>query len=151
MDYKNKVIVYENFINDVLKEDLKKILKERDRVCGRLAEYLQLQTVIERLQEEEVSETLKTKIDIGCNFYVQAVVPDCKKIFLHIGFGFYLEYTLDEAIRFINKKVKQLNKELEELSKNSAKVKAHIKLVLEGLRELQNLEAQTEKPRREIF
>lgn len=147
MEKESKITSYEKFINDVLKEDLKKILEERDRVCGRIAEYLQLQTVIERLQEEEISDTLKTKIDIGCNFYVQAVVPDCKKIFLHIGFGFYLEYTLEEALRFIDKKVKQLNNELGELSKNSAKVKAHIKLVLQGLRELQQLDPETEKPR----
>lgn len=45
--------------------------------------------------------------------------------------GFYVEYSLDEAIAFIDKKEKVLNEELESLRNQASKIKAHIKLVLE--------------------
>ena len=49
-------------------------------------------------------EPLKTKVDLGCNFYCQARVPDPTKIFVSVGLGFFVELTLDEALEFISKK-----------------------------------------------
>ena len=52
-------------------------------------------------------------------------------IFVQVGFGFFVEFTLDEALRFIGKKEKQLNERSDKLSSEVIKIKAHIKLVLE--------------------
>lgn len=48
-----------------------------------------------------------------------------------IGYGFYLDMTLPEALSFIDKKTANLQDKASELTQNANKVKAHIKLVLE--------------------
>ncbi|MEE6517022.1 hypothetical protein FKM82_026939, partial [Ascaphus truei] len=50
---------------------LRSVLESRDTVYEKIAQYLQLKSVIERLQESD-SEPLHTQVDLGCNFYVSA-------------------------------------------------------------------------------
>lgn len=57
--------------------------------------------------------------------------PDPSKICVDIGLGYYVEYTLADALVYIEKKVKSLNKTADELAVESSKVKAQIKTVLE--------------------
>lgn len=138
-----KVVQYEKFINEVLKRDLQKVLEQRDVVYEKISQYLQLKNTIQSLQEAE-SRQLKTDVDLGCNFYVQAEVDDSSRIFVAVGFGFFVEMTHDEALRFIDKKTSQLTAFTEQLTKDSAKIKANIRMVLEGLRELQGLSDEPE-------
>ncbi|XP_061591682.1 protein UXT [Cololabis saira] len=133
-----KVLRYETFISDVLHRDLQKVLEQRDQVYEKISQYLQLKNTIQSLQEAG-SQKLKTDVDLGCNFYVQAEVEDPSRIFVAVGFGFFVEMTHDEALRFIEKKTSQLTAFTEQLTKDSSKIKAHIRMVLEGLRELQRL------------
>ncbi|ORX42936.1 hypothetical protein DM01DRAFT_1296239, partial [Hesseltinella vesiculosa] len=51
---------------------------------------------------------LKTMVDLGSQFYVQAHIPDSAYIFVQVGFGFHVQFTLDEAQQFIGKKVQRL-------------------------------------------
>lgn len=133
-----KVRRYETFLNERLKKDLEKVLKSREELYSDISEYLQLKTVVEQLKVAELPKgELRTQVDLGCNFYVQAKVNDVKHVFVHVGFGFFVEFTLDEALPFIDNKVSQLRKRVEMLSKESAEIKSHIRLVIEGLRELQ--------------
>ncbi|XP_036390049.1 protein UXT [Megalops cyprinoides] len=145
-----KVLQYETFINEVLRRDLQRVLEQRDAVYEKISQYLQLKNVIESLQESG-SKELKTEVDLGCNFYVQAHVEDSSKIFVAIGYGFYVELTLPEALKFIEKKTTQLTTYTEALTKDSAKIKANIRMVLEGLRELQGLKDLPEEMRREVL
>nr|XP_046251647.1 protein UXT [Scatophagus argus] len=144
-----KVLQYESFINDVLKRDLQKVLEQRDSVYDKISQYLQLKSTIQSLQESG-SQQLKTDVDLGCNFYVQAEVEDSSRIFVAVGFGFFVEMNHDEALRFIDKKTSQLTAFTEQLTKDSAKIKANIRMVLEGLRELQGLTELPESRRREV-
>nr|XP_023413684.1 protein UXT isoform X1 [Loxodonta africana] len=98
-----KVLRYEAFISDVLQRDLQKVLDHRDKVYEQLATYLQLRNVIERLQETNHSE-LYMQVDLGCNFFVDTVVPDTSRIYVALGYGFFLELTLAEALKFIDRK-----------------------------------------------
>ncbi|KAL2103436.1 hypothetical protein ACEWY4_000304 [Coilia grayii] len=145
-----KVLQYETFINEVLKRDLQKVLEQRDGVYEKIAQYLQLKNTIESIQNAG-SNDLKTEVDIGCNFYVQAHVPDASKIFVAVGYGFFVELTHAEALKFIEKKTSQLTAYSEALTKDSAKIKANIRMVLEGLRELQGLTDLPETSRREVL
>ncbi|XP_076860172.1 protein UXT [Brachyhypopomus gauderio] len=145
-----KVLEYEHFINDVLKRDLQRVLEQRDGVYEKIAQYLQLKNTIKSIQEAG-SKELKTDVDLGCNFYVQAHVPDTSKIFVAVGYGFFVELTHSEALTFIEKKTNQLTEYTEVLSKDAAKIKANIRMVLEGLRELQGLKDLPETQRREMF
>ncbi|CAG2121793.1 unnamed protein product [Medioppia subpectinata] len=77
--------------------------------------------------------------DIGSNFYVQTVITDPHKVFLMIGMGFYLELTLEEAILAIDKREALLNEELKQLSIQSSRIKANIKLIMETIQQIINL------------
>ncbi|XP_053226810.1 protein UXT isoform X2 [Podarcis raffonei] len=102
-----KVLQYEAFVSEVLQRDLRKVLEQRDQVYEKMAQYLQLKNIIERLQETG-SQELTTQVDLGCNFYVNAEVPDASTIFVALGYGFFVELTLPEALAFIEKKNKLL-------------------------------------------
>lgn len=138
MAMEEKVRRYEAFLNERLRKDLEKVLKAREELFSDISDYLQLKTIVEQLKIAELPKgELRTQVDLGCNFYVQAKVNDVKHVFVHVGFGFFVEFTLDEALPFIDKKVAQLRKRAEALGKESAEIKSHIRLVIEGLRELQ--------------
>ncbi|XP_008270777.1 protein UXT isoform X1 [Oryctolagus cuniculus] len=107
-----KVLRYEAFISDVLQRDLRKVLDHRDKVYEQLAKYLQLRNVIERLQEAKQSE-LYMQVDLGCNFFVDTVVSDTSRIYVALGYGFFLELTLAEALKFIDRKSSLLTQGLE--------------------------------------
>ncbi|KAM9855907.1 protein UXT [Aulostomus maculatus] len=145
-----KVLQYEKFIDEVLKRDLQKVLEQRDAVYEKIAQYLQLKNTLQSLQETG-SQHLETDVDLGCNFYVQAEVEDSSRVYVLVGFGFFVEMDHEEALRFISKKTSQLTAFAEQLTKDSAKIKANIRMVLEGLRELQGLSDLPDTRRREIF
>uniref|UniRef100_A0A8C7WVP5 Ubiquitously-expressed, prefoldin-like chaperone n=1 Tax=Oryzias sinensis TaxID=183150 RepID=A0A8C7WVP5_9TELE len=109
-----------------------------DQVYEEISQYLLLKNTIQSLQEAG-PRRLQTDVDLGCNFFVQAEVEDPSRIFVAVGFGFFVEMSLDEALRFIEKKTSQLTAFTEQLTKDSAKIRANIRMVLEGLRELQGL------------
>lgn len=150
VDVQQKILEYEKFISEVLQRDLQKVLEQRDVIYEKIAQYLQLKNVIERLQESD-QEVLKMQVELGCNFFVDAEVQDPSKIFVAIGYGFFAELTLVEALKFIEKKTQLLTKSSEMMTQDAAKIKANIRMVLEGLRELQGLQDLPDEKRRDVF
>ena len=170
MDYKNhigdiadspvdeKVRKYEVFLNDKLKNDLRKVHEQRDNIYQEISEYLQLQRTLESMKEYSKNctntnkqNTIKTMMDIGQNFYCQAMVEDCSRVCLLVGYGYYVDFERDEALKFIEKKVKRLTSKADALAKDSATIKANMRLVMEGLRELQQLQLPNGTRRRDVF
>ena len=135
----DKVLKYENFLNDQLRPDLKTCLEQRDTLYEENAEYLALKNSIEAIKASNLpkGQPLKTKVDLGSNFYAKASVPNPEVLFVDVGLGFFLEMTYDEALDFIGQKTKLLDQKAEVLTKESSKIKANIKIVLHGLREIQ--------------
>ncbi|XP_010830253.1 PREDICTED: protein UXT [Bison bison bison] len=134
-----KVLRYEAFISDVLQRDLQKVLDHRDKVYEQLAKYLQLRNVIERLQEANHSE-LYMQVDLGCNFFVDTVVPDTSRIYVALGYGFFLELTLAEALKFIDRKSNLLTEISRSLLVDSLSLFSLLCSLFQGLRELQGLQ-----------
>ncbi|CAF0712262.1 unnamed protein product [Brachionus calyciflorus] len=150
----SKLLEFEKFVNEKLRTDLKLVLEDQDAIFSEIAEYLQVKDTIEKLTDANPKGEMKnfqTKVDLGCNFYANAVVDDPSKIFISIGFGFFLEMKFDEAIKFIDKKVKLLNKNAEDLDQKAAEIKANIKFVLEGLKEMQQLEFEGKEENHSLF
>ncbi|XP_065279098.1 LOW QUALITY PROTEIN: protein UXT [Emys orbicularis] len=140
---------YEAFVSDVLQRDLWRVQQQREEVYEKITQHMWLKTVIERLQEVG-GRAVQTQVDLGYNFFVNADVPDTSRIFVALGYGFFAELTLTEALRFVERKTKLLIELSESLTKDSAKIKANIRMVLEGLRELQGFQDLPEDPRRDI-
>jgi len=72
-DQRVKIEHYETFINDFLRTKLKNCLERRESCAGEIQEYLLLQKTLENLNELDCNP-LKTKVDLGCGFFVQAQV-----------------------------------------------------------------------------
>ena len=87
--------------------------------------------------KEDYPNGFKTKINIGCNVFAQANVTDAERIYIDIGLGHYLEFTIEEAIPYLNARLLRLDKEFDKLREQLAEVKAHIKMALLGIQELQ--------------
>ena len=148
-EMEEKVRKYEEFLNDRLRKDLETVRKTQEEVNSKIAEYLHLKNIVKSVKDWDAGEEkeLKTQVDLGCNFYCQARITDPSKIFVLVGYGFYVQFTLDEALSFIEKKCNQLTVYSAKLGKDCARIKAHIKLVLEGLRELQEIRLPEEESR----
>ncbi|NXU93355.1 UXT protein, partial [Xiphorhynchus elegans] len=74
---------------------------------------------------------LRTQVDLGCNFFVTAEVPDPQRVFVALGFGFFAELTLPEALRHLERRSRLLQRLSDSLTQDGAKIRAHIRLVLE--------------------
>ncbi|KAI8087220.1 hypothetical protein BDF21DRAFT_379071 [Thamnidium elegans] len=100
---------YDAFIANTLKPSLKKELDERDLIFNHISEYQKLKVQIDTIKDNDLQE-LKTMVDLGSQFFVQAHIPDTKYIYVNVGFGFHVQFTLKEALAFIQKKEAQLQK-----------------------------------------
>jgi prefoldin subunit 5 len=143
-----KVLKYEEFLNEKLRPDLKKVLDEDDKLCTEIANCLQVKEFLHQLKNKTFGnedDNIKVKTDLGCNFFVEAVLEDTSNVYVYLGLGIYLQMTREEAIAFIGKRQKVLEGKRTVLIEKASTIKAHIKLVLEGLRELQGISAETIK------
>ena len=137
-DINRKVVRYEEFLNEKLRTDLTAVLDARQTVFTETAEYLQLKHVVEKMCNGDITEkNMKTMVDIGSNFYMKAVVPDASFIIVSVGLNFYVQFSLQEALDFIDKKMKHLDLKGSNLTKKAADISARIKIVMQGLKELQ--------------
>jgi len=131
-----KIEQYEAFINDRLKADLKTVLGCRDKLVTQVASYHNLKTCIEKMKQGGDGE-MKMLSDLGCNFYCKAKVPNTSKVYVEVGLGFFVEFTLNEAHRFIEKKITLMNRDCDALTEEATQINAKIKLALEALNEIQ--------------
>lgn len=136
-----KVEEIELFINDVLKEDLKKVYSKREAIHEKIRDYVLLKDTIQNIIDGKFSKDgLKTKLDLGCNFYVQGKVTEPSTVFVNIGYGFFLEFPLPEALTYIDKRISYFTSLAKNETKSCASIKAYIKLLQESLPHVQNVE-----------
>ena len=99
---------YSNFVEEILKPQLKQILKKRDEITQEINEYSELQELILELLATKPKK-LKTLVEIGEKFQVRAKIPDPSMIIVDIGLHFHVEMTLEEAKAFVQKHLAHLN------------------------------------------
>nr|XP_048318069.1 protein UXT homolog isoform X3 [Ziziphus jujuba var. spinosa] len=83
---------------------------------------------IENLEKNSVT-SLRTLVNLGSEVYMQADVPDTKRIFVDVGLGFHVEFTWSEALNYISLREEKLSRQIEEYTHLIASIKAQIKLV----------------------
>ncbi|KNA17587.1 hypothetical protein SOVF_078220 [Spinacia oleracea] len=130
-----KVKKFEEFVDRRLKPDLVKAIAERDKLFEQQKTFSDLKRNIQNLEKNSVS-SLKTLVNLGSEVYMQAEVPDTRHIFVDVGLGFHVEFTWSEALNYIAAREERLAKQIEEYTRLVASIKAQIKLVCEGIREL---------------
>uniref|UniRef100_A0A8C5UDG2 UXT protein n=1 Tax=Malurus cyaneus samueli TaxID=2593467 RepID=A0A8C5UDG2_9PASS len=120
---------YEAFVSDVLQRDLRRVQEQRDAVFRAAAQVLQLRSALTRLQD--AAAPLRTQVDLGCNFFVSAEPGPPACLFVALGFGFFAELTLPEALRHLERRTPPLPQAQRFPDCDGAKIRAHIRLVLE--------------------
>eukprot|EP00262_Sarcandra_glabra_P003374 TRINITY_DN14050_c0_g2_i1.p1 TRINITY_DN14050_c0_g2~~TRINITY_DN14050_c0_g2_i1.p1 ORF type:complete len:142 (-),score=26.46 TRINITY_DN14050_c0_g2_i1:602-1027(-) len=130
-----KVQRFEDFVDRRLKPDLVRAIAERDKVFEQQKIFSDLKRNIENLEKNGVT-CLRTMVNLGSEVYMQADVPDTRRIFVDIGLGFHVEFTWSEALEFISVKEARLARQVEDYTHLISSIKSQIKLVCEGIREL---------------
>ncbi|XP_014475135.1 PREDICTED: protein UXT homolog [Dinoponera quadriceps] len=139
-EIQKKISEFESFVNDVLKADLAQLAEKLDSKNSDVAEFLQLKSIITTFQNTDIEKTgFKTQVDIGSSFFIQAQITDASKIFLNVGLGHYVEFTLDEALVVINVRIKLLKGQIANLRRAIARTNAHIKLILLCIGDLERI------------
>lgn len=136
-----KVQRFEEFVDRRLKPDLVHAIAERDKVFEQQEVFSNLRRNIENLEKNSVT-SLQTMVNLGSEVYMQAEVPDTQRIFVDIGLGFHVEFTWSEALKYISIKEESLANQIQEYTRLIASIKAQIKIVCEGVRELLQLPAE---------
>lgn len=88
---------------------LQELLDQRKELYSTISEFAQLTQQIQMIKTNQLS-AMKTMVNLGSEIYVQARVPDTSRIFVHVGIGFHVEFTLDEALAFIKVKEEDLER-----------------------------------------
>ncbi|OAY59431.1 protein UXT homolog isoform X2 [Manihot esculenta] len=141
----DKIQKFEEFVDRRLKPDLVRAIAERDKVFEQQKTFSDLRKNIENLEKNSVTR-LRTLINLGSEVYMQADVPDTQRIFVDVGLGFHVEFTWSEALNYISQREEKIARQIEEYTNQIASIKAQIKLVCEGIRELLQLPAEKPLP-----
>jgi prefoldin subunit 5 len=158
-----KVNEYEQFIELTLKRDLAVCMNAQEKVQQMHTNYSQLRQSLLAMQSQQEAERaangggaavpvseLHSMVNLGSEFYMHTVVPDPTRVFIDVGLGFHVELSLAEALAWIDLKLPALDKKVAAARGKSAMVQSKIKLVLEGISELMQLQNQ-QQPQRQVF
>ncbi|KAL6753865.1 hypothetical protein V8C86DRAFT_3139544 [Haematococcus lacustris] len=134
----SKVLEYERFVNDVLKEDLRKSIQLKTDLLGELKDYEDLEANLLLLQREGLQQ-LKSQVELGMGVRCEALVPDTSNVFINIGLGFHAEVALADAPRVIALRKVALAAQVARVLQQCGEIRANIKLTEGALAQLQQL------------
>jgi prefoldin subunit 5 len=119
-----KMSEYSSFMNTVLRPDLKQAESKMQDVQTEIDEYEELGQRLGGLEKALPSSQLESVVDLGYKtVFCRAVARDpSRNIFVHVGMGFHIEFTISEAIQFVEKRIAYLKKD--QLAAKDMKVKA---------------------------
>jgi len=143
---------YTTFIERTLRPQLQIAVSNREETESEIEEYQALRsnltTLLKKQQQQQQQQQqlehenhddstkkneLESLVDLGHGIaYCRAIVPDPSTVFVHVGMGFHVEFSLDEAVRFIDRRVSYLKDDvLADLVKKATTVGNHLRGVLD--------------------
>uniref|UniRef100_A0A182NG38 Uncharacterized protein n=1 Tax=Anopheles dirus TaxID=7168 RepID=A0A182NG38_9DIPT len=129
----------ENFIHEHLKEDLRVYERQLIELNAEMMEYVQLKNMIETIVGQEEGEGFKTQVNIGGNMFMKARADNADRMLVDVGLKVYVEFTKEEALRFVEMKIKVLTKQASIVRDKSIETRANIKLALLVIGDTQRL------------
>ena len=88
-----KVERYQKFVDETLRVKLAQALDQREEAVKEIEAYEKLRGTVEVMRESQTGRA-KSMVNIGCELYMQANIPDTSKIMVNAGLGFFVELTL---------------------------------------------------------
>uniref|UniRef100_A0A182FA18 Uncharacterized protein n=1 Tax=Anopheles albimanus TaxID=7167 RepID=A0A182FA18_ANOAL len=136
----------ENFIHEHLHEDLRVYEAQLKELNAEILEYVQLKAMIESiLQNKANGEGFKTQVNIGGNMFMKARADNVDRILVDVGLKVFVEFTIEEALRFVDLRVRVLTKQADVVRDKSIETKAHIKLALLVIGDSQRLHTRDDR------
>mmetsp|Transcript_15036 Transcript_15036/g.19625 ORF Transcript_15036/g.19625 Transcript_15036/m.19625 type:complete len:163 (-) Transcript_15036:84-572(-) len=140
----------EAFLNEKLLPRLNAVVATRDELENEISEYKEVAEKIDllikrrKLEGNRIQQPLHGKVNLGHKLaFARAVVDDPETIFLDVGYGFHVEFGLQEAADFIVKRINFVRTmKLSKVVKESNEIAQHYK---ETLLLLENIREETEK------
>ncbi|GAW80853.1 prefoldin [Plasmodium gonderi] len=135
-EFRKLILKSESFIDDVLHEQLRERQKKRDEI---LQDIFDMEILVENLKlfiNIKDQKEIETLTSLGCDSYVYADILDKNKIFIQIGYEFYLEMPLEDAIMFLKKKINLYQDKVTYWNKQISRVKAHIQILMRAISNL---------------
>jgi prefoldin alpha subunit len=122
-----KMSEYSTFIDKVLRPELDEAKAASHKVKTEIQEYKELRERLDALKKETPNE-LESIVDLGYkSVFCRAVAKDPRKVFVHVGMGFHVEFNISEAIAFTRKRMSFLEDDfLSDKEKKVNEVKDHI-------------------------
>mmetsp|Transcript_33427 Transcript_33427/g.105943 ORF Transcript_33427/g.105943 Transcript_33427/m.105943 type:complete len:174 (+) Transcript_33427:50-571(+) len=121
----SKLAEYEGFVEKVLKAELRRSLDDFRQQRELLEQCRELRRGLDQLVQGSVTE-LETMVELGCQFFAKALVPDTSRVFVDVGLGFRLEMPLADARDFLSSKEEYLLGVLELRKRRTAQIKADV-------------------------
>lgn len=116
---------YLEFVENVLRPDLKKALQAEEVTKQEIRDYEDLGEKLATLQASSFS--LLPLVDLGHEkVFCKAQVQDTSLVFVHVGMGFHVQLSHDEAIVYVKRRIKLLNDVLAFKTKQTQKIRDHI-------------------------
>ncbi|XP_059614257.1 protein UXT homolog [Phlebotomus argentipes] len=116
-------------LHSQLMQDLETYERQLQRINAEISEYQQLKATVVVI-ESDLRTGFKTQVNIGANVFVQARVQDTEKILVNVGMNHYVEFSLEEALKFVDFRIRVLTKHSDVIRDEVIKTKAKIKLGL---------------------
>lgn len=141
-DTGRKLDEYKHFVEETLKPRLTHALQSHEATKSELEDFITLQNELLRWNEPDGSSpSLRIKTDLGHErLFCDAKVDDVQNLFVHVGYGFHVELTREEAIHFSKRKIEYLKSKERTRQLEIEKLTLHVseaKQILEQLDELQ--------------
>lgn len=137
-EIQQKVREYENFLEDVLKHDLREIEQNLSKKAIQYKEWDEVKVMADIVKEfKEKNQDMLVQIDIGKGIMVNGEICNYDQTFVNIGLGIILEMDCEESVKYSDIRLRLLKKEITHFRKLAVDVKVHIKMVLLAISELQ--------------
>ena len=140
-ELQTKITEYANFISQTLQPQLQSAVDAKEAIEKDISEYVQLRNRLQRLENQ--MDNIKTKpiealVDLVHGaIYSKAIISNPRSLYVDVGLGFMVEFTLSEALIFIDKRVKYLEEEvLNHRARVAEKIASDVENALELLEEL---------------
>ncbi|KAJ4460393.1 hypothetical protein PAPYR_3421 [Paratrimastix pyriformis] len=120
-----------------LRGDLQQATSVQDALAQDIDSYEELKRNLEIIVDNHLTEL--HIVTEGGDGPVEGHIPDTSKVYVEVGFGFHVEMTPDEAIRFIPRRIALLRPRLERQTEKVLDIKTRLQVILAGLSELEGL------------
>jgi len=114
---------------ELAKEELNKVLAYRENL---LNYYKMFKNSLESLQILKINKELF--LPIGSNLFVFSEIKDLNSILVNVGGNVFLEMNVEEAENFLNKRINEIEKEIENLTLYAQSIQNYINEILQKMK-----------------